>query len=99
MTMSSQNAKPVRGKAKKWFEALPEIPRDIAVAMLAEGDTVTMAVGTPRLECIPRTTAIAMIEGGARRAPAVQSRLFSGHDIVVIDPEYGVPVQLRNKDI
>lgn len=95
--MSRLSAKPVRGKAKEWFEALPEIPRDIAVGMIADGDTVTMAYGAQRLERISRAQAIAMIEEGARRAPTEQSRLFAGHDIVVIDPEYGVPVQLKTK--
>lgn len=91
--------KQVRGKAREWFEGLPEVPRDAAVAMLKDGDTVTMAVGTPRLERITRDQAIAMIEGGARQAPAGQSRLFLGHNLVVIDPEYGVPVQLQTKSI
>jgi len=91
--------KEVTGKAKEWFEGLLEVPRDTAVAMLKDGDTVTMAFGSPRLDRIPRERAIAMIERGARQAPAGQPSMYSGHNIVVIDPQYGFPVQLQTKSI
>lgn len=91
--------KAVSGKAKEWFESLLEVPRDLAIAMLKDGDTVTMAVGTPRLLRITRDQAIAMIESGARQAPVGQSGFFQGHNLVVIDPEYGFPVQLQTKSI
>lgn len=91
--------KMVTGKAKEWFDGLKEFPYEQAVAMLKDGDTVTMAVGTPRLFPIPRKQAIAMIRAGAKQAPVGQSRLFTGHNLVVIDPEYGFPVQLQTKSI
>lgn len=86
-------------KARDWFESLTEVSRDDAVALLKDGDTLTIADGFPPSIRVTRAEAIAMIETGVRMRPVSQAgmRFYAGHNLVVIDPSTGFPIQLQTK--